>query len=401
MVNLAAVSGSPGGTDKMVQYNLAGGFGGDAGLEWTYTGNKQLTVSSDYWSSLTVAPGGILNAGISLAPILTGTSRGGYIDFANLLYANFPVPLTGASFGGGDILMWVSGVNGTVSPITSFGINTNAFMNASAGFVTLGTNTNIIQAPNGGIYAGTQIQVGPHASGATGFEIIYLDSNIASNDPLQIYDTHLSHYLAFIDVFGNCDLSGGVITNINGSPVSNCLMNGSSVILDSTGIFEGPGTFCGSSTIRGFAFDPWISGSATNPGNYLAGIASGATPFTVTVSSTASFQVAGGSVVAWTGVSDARLKNILGKYSYGLDAILKINPVMYEWNDLEDARMKKIHPHLSADKSRMIGFLAQEVQAVMPEAAFENTDGYLGIDKDGILAALVVAVQELAKKLEH
>jgi hypothetical protein len=86
-----------------------------------------------------------------------------------------------------------------------------------------------------------------------------------------------------------------------------------------------------------------------------------------------------------TCTSDERLKNIKGEYTEGLDAILGINPVRFQYNG-ED------YTH--------IGFSAQNVQKFIPEAAPLQKNGYLGIDSNAITAALINAVKEQQKEIE-
>jgi len=72
-----------------------------------------------------------------------------------------------------------------VTPVTSFGLMTNAYISAAAGFVSLGSNDNIIQAPNGGMTARRHIStydivaVGMGSgfpTGAAGQGKLYFDS---------------------------------------------------------------------------------------------------------------------------------------------------------------------------------------------------------------------------------
>ena len=95
-----------------------------------------------------------------------------------------------------------------------------------------------------------------------------------------------------------------------------------------------------------------------------------------------------------TNPSDARLKTDIIDLGYGLSAILALRPVSYKW--LSD----------TVNQGTQYGFIAQEVQQVMPELVkeFETTeDGEtvtrLGLEKEGIYVALVKSVQELNANL--
>jgi hypothetical protein len=87
-----------------------------------------------------------------------------------------------------------------------------------------------------------------------------------------------------------------------------------------------------------------------------------------------------------TNPSDERLKIDVVNISWGLTDILALRPVSYKW------KTDKIN------QGTQYGFIAQEVQSVMPELVreFETPDGArYGLEKEGIYATLVKAIQEL------
>jgi uncharacterized protein YaiE (UPF0345 family) len=92
-----------------------------------------------------------------------------------------------------------------------------------------------------------------------------------------------------------------------------------------------------------------------------------------------------------TNPSDKRLKDNITNLSYGLNEILQLRPVSYHWKD------DKINQGIQ------FGFIAQEVQEIMPEAVKEFGDEikYLGLEKDAIYAALVKSVQELKAEIDE
>jgi predicted heme/steroid binding protein len=85
-----------------------------------------------------------------------------------------------------------------------------------------------------------------------------------------------------------------------------------------------------------------------------------------------------------TNPSDRRLKTNIIPLTYGLSDILKLNPVSYNWKD--------------GTNGKQFGFIAQEVQEVMPDAV--KPGEYLGLEKDAIYSALVNSVKELNKEIE-
>jgi hypothetical protein len=93
---------------------------------------------------------------------------------------------------------------------------------------------------------------------------------------------------------------------------------------------------------------------------------------------------------AWTNASDARLKDIHGEYEYGLNEILKLHTVRYSY--------KKDNPLQLPSDFQKTGFIAQEVQKVIPDAVSKRKDGYLELNVDPIHWAVVNAVKELYHK---
>lgn len=97
-----------------------------------------------------------------------------------------------------------------------------------------------------------------------------------------------------------------------------------------------------------------------------------------------------GSLLTSTNPSDARLKTDIEDLSWGLADVLALRPVSYKW------KTDKI------EQGTQYGFIAQEVQSVMPELIreFESADGTrLGLEKEGIYAAMVKAIQELTARV--
>lgn len=99
-----------------------------------------------------------------------------------------------------------------------------------------------------------------------------------------------------------------------------------------------------------------------------------------------------GIVTAITGTSDARLKTNIKPFSKGLDAVLAITPKTYTWNEAG----QKISNIPSGFEQ--VGFIAQNVQTVIPEAIGKEGE-YLTLDTRAIMAALVNAVHELSARV--
>jgi hypothetical protein len=101
-------------------------------------------------------------------------------------------------------------------------------------------------------------------------------------------------------------------------------------------------------------------------------------------------KVGGGS---WETFSDARLKTVDSDYTRGLDEILKLQPVSYHYNDDNALGIPNGGSH--------IGFVAQEVEKVIPEAVTKNSQGYRMVNNDPIIMALLNAVKEEHKAMKQ
>jgi hypothetical protein len=138
---------------------------------------------------------------------------------------------------------------------------------------------------------------------------------------------------------------------------------------------------------------PNINAVTAHYANGTVGVSAG--PFAAITS----IQTIGGIVTTLADVSDERLKDH-SPYTGGLKEILGITPIKYTWN----SEGQKI-TGFSEDRL-FIGFRAQDIQKVIPEAVTQSASNpeYLGFDDRPVIAALVCAVQELEErlaKLEH
>lgn len=87
--------------------------------------------------------------------------------------------------------------------------------------------------------------------------------------------------------------------------------------------------------------------------------------------------------------SDARLKiNIVPLY-YGLNEVMQMKPVQYNWKETPDG-------------NKEIGFLAQDIQQLIPEAVVAPANGdALGMKYTELIPVLVNAIQEQQKQIDE
>lgn len=88
----------------------------------------------------------------------------------------------------------------------------------------------------------------------------------------------------------------------------------------------------------------------------------------------------------WFEASDATLKTNIQDLNYGLREVLNIRPRSFDY---------------ISDNSPSIGFVAQEVQTIIPELISMSGNGTMGISYGQMTAVLVKAVQELEARVAY
>ncbi len=103
--------------------------------------------------------------------------------------------------------------------------------------------------------------------------------------------------------------------------------------------------------------------------------------------------------------SDIRLKKNIEPLTNGLDKIMKLNPVTFDWNET-------IVPDLAGKYPHMVGLIAQEVEEVVPEVVYKTLvnsvkDGkekgrvYKRVLYENLVAHLIDGMKEQQKQIEE
>ncbi len=93
------------------------------------------------------------------------------------------------------------------------------------------------------------------------------------------------------------------------------------------------------------------------------------------------------STGAYVPLSDKNKKKDFEISNIGLKEVLQLKPTLY--------RMKTDNPNAE----KQLGFIAQEVKGIIP-AAYQESEGFIGLNFNPIVAALTKAIQELKEELD-
>ncbi len=106
---------------------------------------------------------------------------------------------------------------------------------------------------------------------------------------------------------------------------------------------------------------------------------------------TAGTFTASGDVIAYGSPSDKRLKENIKPIESALDKAMKLQGVTFDWKESDSL----------LDIKEDIGFIAQDVQKVVPELVRENDNGMLSMRHQGIAPILLEAIKELKAEIEE
>ena len=96
---------------------------------------------------------------------------------------------------------------------------------------------------------------------------------------------------------------------------------------------------------------------------------------------------------AFVTASDQRFKKDISKLTEALDIVQRMNAYRYTYRTDE-------FPEEQLPQSDQVGFLAQEIQELLPEVVFESKNGMLSISYDKLTPLLVEAIKEQQVQIE-
>ena len=92
--------------------------------------------------------------------------------------------------------------------------------------------------------------------------------------------------------------------------------------------------------------------------------------------------------------SDRRWKTDIRPLASGLSTVMALRPVTYNWRRSE-------FPDMHFTEGRQIGFIAQDVEKVLPEIVSTDNKGFKSVSYENVVPVLTAAVQEQQVMNEH
>lgn len=228
---------------------------------------------------------------------------------------------------------------------------------------------------------------------------------------------------AYTYTFSNGSTADANQFNSNFSSILNCANTNLAPLLTpnfttgagitSTSTTGNPALNMGNSANNGWIlFTDWASGSGSLDIAKMVGGSWSANYLTVsqsgnvgigTTSPTYLFTVNGtaGGTSTWNVISDERLKKNVKPIAGGLELVSQLRPVRYEWRSAGERQVGKALA-LPQGESQ-IGFIAQEVEKVVPEAVSRPKDGngVYSLKEDNLIPIMVAAIKEQQAEIQE
>lgn len=177
--------------------------------------------------------------------------------------------------------------------------------------------------------------------------------------------------------------TGGGITTGSRNTILGANVNGLSPTLTNTVIIAD-----GSGARRLYIDSTGNTGIGTSaPGTFRLNVTNATTTNVAQFNGSGATQCTVVTGTGWSCTSDESLKTNILSITNGIDIINQLQGVTYNWKD-------------DLEGSRQNGFIAQDIQKVLPELVTTDDNGNLSLNKDGIMPYIVEAVKSQNGNIE-
>ena len=303
--------------------------------------------------------------------------------------------IRGSIYGSGGNLILKPGASGGPNPVVwlqdGAGNRSNFYFETTTGTTTI---TDIYSGASIQLLVGGGISINPKAG-----------------QPVSI-NGKLVGASGGYDVTGNSVVRGALTTTGACNAASMALTGGGITITAAGANVAGWALYDSGATLRSqFYFNPannQVVWTNTNTGNNI--VMSGDVAIAprsgnnLILSPGSGFQTAGGP---WNALSDARIKTVESDYERGLEAVLALHPVIYRYKGNDSFKEDELSMQAWAVDKSFVGFVAQEVEPVMPEMV-KLMDGFIdgeavhdlrSLDTGPLIYALVNSIKTLNARI--
>jgi hypothetical protein len=270
---------------------------------------------------------------------------------------------------------------GTTTPSYSLSIVGDAFVGLG---LYNGTNQYISQWHSAGDFRFVLVQSAPFSFYTNNTEKVRISASgqfaIGTASPVALLDVSGGNASVFGPDTGVGTAGGGIYLSHYGPTRTNQTGSGIFALRDN-----------GDSNFSGLEFKIHNTGTATDPAATAMQISSTGVAKIVNLAGTGTRAVLADSTGVLTApVSDISVKENIQNIEYGLNEIVKMNPVWFNFID----------EYKNYGEQRQNGNIAQDMEVIIPEAVFTTpSTGKKGINYDQLHAVYIKAIQELNEKL--
>ena len=337
------------------------------------------TTTPSYKLDINSSDAGLRVTGSTRSQILLSNSTSAWQIEAPTSSGNVPAGALGIIEAGvGAKLSILTGGNvgiGYTSPSSKLSVN------GDGGFVS-NSSSRVLYLTQNAVDSGNIVQFLSN-TGAEVWEVT------GRNNQFYIYNNALSQHSLYIVPSNNYV---GIGTTNPGAKLT-VVSNGTQAKFDSTASYSDI-LFSNTSGTGGFL----NFGGTTSFNVYVGGGAGSNLEMSLTNTGTLTVS---GDVVAFGSPSDKRLKENIKPIKTALDKVTKLQGVSFDWKDKHDALDREGNPIKLKKWKNDLGFIAQDVQKVVPELVRENEDGMLSVRHQSITPILLEAIKELKAEIDE
>ena len=198
-------------------------------------------------------------------------------------------------------------------------------------------------------------------------------------------------------------IGGGLRNTINTSALFNSILNGQDNTISSNTCHNSILGGCNNTINSSHCFSSILGGTGLTATTGCTAYANNITVAchlqvggTTTLNTTTGRIDATNDVVAFA-TSDKRLKCNIKPIENALCKVIGVTGNTFDWKELTKEEIQTIHGNTGRD----VGVIAQEIEAILPEAVTTRDNGYKAVNYEKIVPLLIEAIKEQQKQIDE